>query len=137
MGQGSTEPLTEMSTRSVFRLAVTANVPSSPGVVTLMMEAVRSSEISVVTRATRRSITEDGILYSHCRENLKSKINFQNKGYGRGEGCPYRKWTPIVAQRLSSRRPSNCLVIRRSWKKSGFWNLLQVMRVVVFWERES
>jgi hypothetical protein len=39
-----------------------------------MIEAIRSSETSVLTRATRRSIPEDGILYSHCRENLKSYI---------------------------------------------------------------
>jgi hypothetical protein len=43
--------------RSVLQLLVTANVvPSSPIVVTLMMEAIRSSETSVVPRAARRNI---------------------------------------------------------------------------------
>jgi hypothetical protein len=36
--------------------------------VTLMMEAIRYYETSVLTRAKQRSIPEDGIIYSHCRE---------------------------------------------------------------------
>jgi hypothetical protein len=49
------------NTRSVRRLLVTANVPSSPIPVTLMMEAVRSSELSVLTRVTLRNSPEDDI----------------------------------------------------------------------------
>jgi hypothetical protein len=59
--------------RSMRWLLVTANVaPTSLIPVTLMMEALSSSETSVLTRATWRNILDSSILHSHRHENLKS-----------------------------------------------------------------
>jgi hypothetical protein len=61
--------------RSVRRLLVSViAVPSSPILVTLMMETLRLSDTSVRIRSTRRNIPKEGILHSPCRENLKSYI---------------------------------------------------------------
>jgi hypothetical protein len=55
------------------RLLVTANVPSSLIFVALMMmQLPRSSELLVLTRATRHNVPEDRVLHSHHHENLKS-----------------------------------------------------------------
>jgi hypothetical protein len=53
---GSTFP------RSMLRLLVPVNLFLARRFITLMMGAIRSSETSVLTRATRRNIPEDGFL---------------------------------------------------------------------------
>jgi hypothetical protein len=56
-------------------LLVTANVPSSSILVTLIMEMLRFSETSVLRRLTLCNIQGDGILPTHRRGNLKSYIS--------------------------------------------------------------
>jgi hypothetical protein len=61
-----------VTSSSVRRLLVTANVvPSSPTPVTLMIEAIRSSETAVLTRATRRNIPEEAVLHSIIHHMLR------------------------------------------------------------------
>jgi hypothetical protein len=54
-----------------LQLLVTANVPSSFIISTLMMEVIGTSEMFVLTRPTRPHIPEDDVLHGECRENFK------------------------------------------------------------------
>jgi hypothetical protein len=86
--------------RSVLRLLVTANaVPCSPILVTLMMEPIRSSVTSVITRATRRNIPDYGILQIFSSRSHFSKATSHHYPNICGTANPLR-W-PISSQ-LSS-----------------------------------
>jgi hypothetical protein len=56
---------------NIERLVKASVVPSS-SIVTLMKEALRSSETSVLKIVTLRNIPENAILHIHLSENLKS-----------------------------------------------------------------
>jgi hypothetical protein len=83
--------------RDVLRLLVTANVvPSSPILVSLMVEVIRSSQTSVPTGATRRDVQEDDILH---RSLLCSQGPSNGPYLDSAKSIPYHPilslWRPI------------------------------------------
>jgi hypothetical protein len=52
-----------VTTNSMLPLIITANVPTSQILFTLMMEVIHSSETSVLTKVTQRNNREDSIFH--------------------------------------------------------------------------
>jgi hypothetical protein len=86
-------PMKNAAFWGVLQLLVTANVvPSSPILVTLMMEVIRSYDMLVLTRATQHNIPEDSIFI--LLSNLPEKV-FYPKDAGSKANCPpFTSYTP-------------------------------------------
>jgi hypothetical protein len=74
-GRRSVMRVTRTGELGAMLAVVTANVvPSLLILDTLIMEAIHSSEMLVLARATQHNISEVSILHSHCHEILRSCI---------------------------------------------------------------
>jgi hypothetical protein len=119
---GGTYRLHHQGLRSVCRLIVTANVQSSQILVTLMMEALSSSETSVLTRATRRNIPEYLVLpMLHCSSSRSVLVAIESHNIilnTRKRRDKHVNLLDVVALRISL----YALCARNVWKSHYIWS---------------
>jgi hypothetical protein len=89
-----------------------------------MKDAIHSSETSILTRDTGHHIPEDGILHSHCRENLKSYTEIYLTNRYNGIVKEKRQ-----LERIRRRWEDNVTVRKDVVSVSMDWILLDVSRV--------
>jgi hypothetical protein len=82
-----------------------------------MIGALHSSETSILTRTRWHNIPEDGILHSHCRENVKS----------------YRQSNSSVVQPIP---PMNDFANLKTFLKKQH-DALKIEKNVIFWKQKS
>jgi hypothetical protein len=80
LGCGAVWLLLLVFRRSFLQLLVAASFPTSLILSTVMMEAIRSSETSVLTKSARHHIPEDGIL--HFLNSVRHSYATQNRSTG-------------------------------------------------------
>jgi hypothetical protein len=85
-----------------------------------MMETLSSSETSVLTRTTRRNISEDAILHSHRRENLKSYIAEELMSVTDAAIPAVERQTRASGERMPSSRSHVLVFVRKSFRTREF-----------------
>jgi hypothetical protein len=87
IGEIGTKSAVTSNQSTLLRVLATTNVvPSSPILATLMLEAKPSSETSVLSKAARRNISEDGIQVSERLQWRRVKCT-EHKCYKKTVSC--------------------------------------------------